>query len=1260
MACLLLESLQLLCAPRPASGAPQATQTPPAIVEANSEQPPAGGHPKEPINAAEALEARGSFGEAAAIWQRILSSREQRLGSDHPDTATALHRLAWLQASLGQLDQAEVLYNRALAIRQQRLRADHPDLGATLNNLALLYDGQGRYQQAEAYYQRALEIADKALGAEHADLATGLNNLALLYSRQDRLSEAEPLLQRALAIREKALGPEHPETGTSIGNLAILRQNQGRYDEAERGYQQALKIHEASLGAQHPGTATSLNNLASFYDEIRGRHGEAEALYLRALAIHEQKLGPEHPLTATSLANLAIFKERTGRHSAAEKLFSRSLQIRQKALGPNHADTATSLHQLAVLHYRLGQYALAAPLLRRALRIYEGALGPAHQLVARSLNALASVYRAQARFDEAEDLYRRSLAIREQQLGEQNIYTATTLHELAHLYAVQGLYGSAEPLLRRALAIVESQLGPDHLNTAASLNDLGNLAEKQGRYAEAELLYARSLSILEKRLDRQHPDVATTLNNLALLHQKQGRPAAAEPLLELALQARQASLGAEHPDTASSLDHLAALYESQGRQSAAEELYQRALNIRVAKLAGAHPHVAASLNNLALFYERQGLPGKAEPLHRRALRLSEQAFGGRHPYVATSLNNLALLYASAGRLREAETMAQRALVIREEGLGLLHPDTATSLNSLASILLLQGRIAPSIPLLSRLARNQSDWLRRELPLQPRELRSSLLAQQEDAVASSFALLDLDPSGAPLALETRLNRQGLLAEIERRQQLLKASSAVSRALAERIAALDRQLALAARSRAEVVTLREQRGRLEGELHRLLPDLRMEEVSVSQVAVALRLLAPRGVLVEFQRYRPLQRPESGMGLWGADRYVALLLHADGRVVSIPLGEAAPIDQAVGRALAASSASRPEAADHWQRLSDRLFAPLLAELREVRELFLSPDGGLHRVPFAALSAPGDGGRLLSEIYALRLLTTGRDLLRLLQPAADGGPVVLIANPAYGARRSPERSAAKVGTAALLPASLGFNRQQRSGDLHAMVWTPLPGTAKEARALAPLLKVTRPITDEAATASLVLQQKGPRILHIATHGFFRADQPVPPGDRTGAFRAATISREDPLLRSGLVMAGANHPDADPTDDGYLTAAEVTGMNLNGTQLVTLSACKSGLGDLQTGEGVYGLQRALSVAGARSTLLSLWNVDDEGTRAFMEEYYGRLMRGDGRAAALSSTQAAFRRHVNPLFRNVYVWGAFQLGGDWRPIKAGASAASES
>lgn len=204
---------------------------------------------------------------------------------------------------------------------------------------------------------------------------------------------------------------------------------------------------------------------------------------------------------------------------------------------------------------------------------------------------------------------------------------------------------------------------------------------------------------------------------------------------------------------------------------------------------------------------------------------------------------------------------------------------------------------------------------------------------------------------------------------------------------------------------------------------------------------------------------------------------------------------------------------------------------------------------------------------------------------------------------------------------------------------------------AFIPLLSGTK------ATTTALLQQQGPKVLHIATHGFFVADQETKASNPLRAIQEDSLQvkglrQEDPQLRSGLVLAGANQPTLDPNDDGYLTSAEVLNLNLKGTELVVLSACSTGQGDVRTGEGVYGLQRSLTVAGARSTLLSLWKVEDAATAEFMVRYYKRLKAGEGRSDALAAVQKDFRDGAagNGQWKEPYFWAAWQLVGDWKPI----------
>ena len=197
-------------------------------------------------------------------------------------------------------------------------------------------------------------------------------------------------------------------------------------------------------------------------------------------------------------------------------------------------------------------------------------------------------------------------------------------------------------------------------------------------------------------------------------------------------------------------------------------------------------------------------------------------------------------------------------------------------------------------------------------------------------------------------------------------------------------------------------------------------------------------------------------------------------------------------------------------------------------------------------------------------------------------------------------------------------------------------------------------------ATANAIKQQKAPYLLHLATHAYFLADQPEEEMSDSGlqefsgsrGLKLRALHGENPLLRSGIALAGANQPAANPADDGHLTALEVAQLDWEGTELVVISACESGLGDIKAGEGVYGLKRAIAVAGARSSLLSLWKVNDEATAVFMESFYERLKEGEGRADALAATQRQFRENPPmPAWNHPYYWAAFQLSGDWKPIE---------
>jgi CHAT domain-containing protein len=318
------------------------------------------------------------------------------------------------------------------------------------------------------------------------------------------------------------------------------------------------------------------------------------------------------------------------------------------------------------------------------------------------------------------------------------------------------------------------------------------------------------------------------------------------------------------------------------------------------------------------------------------------------------------------------------------------------------------------------------------------------------------------------------------------------------------------------------------------------------------------------------------------------------------------------------------------------------------EIRRLLIAPDGQLNLIPFAALV--DEQRRYLVERYTISYLTSGRDLLRLQTASPRGNAPLVVANPVFGR----------------FLASLGGGDQtdgkRPAGDQAAdlIFFQPLPGTEAEALAIKTVLPEAVLLLGKEATEAAVKQADAPRILHIATHGFFFSEResspeetrsPVSnnqPDDRARVITTRAVHAENPLMRSGLALAGANQ-GKNGEDDGVLTALEAAGLDLSGTQLVVLSACDTGVGDIRIGDGVQGLRRALVLAGSESQVMSLWPVSDEATKNLMIPYYKALQEGKERSEGLRQVQLRMLRGPKGQ-RHPFYWAAFIQSGEWAEL----------
>ncbi|MFM6570621.1 MAG: tetratricopeptide repeat protein [Microcystis panniformis] len=851
---------------------------------------------------------------------------------------------------------------------------------------------------------------------------------------------------------------------------------------------------------------------------------------------------------------------------------------------------AERLTQQVIQLYQQGKYNEAIPLAEQALAIIKQQLGDNHPLTAQSLNNLALLYYSQGRYSEAEPLYKEALAISKQQLGDNHPDTAISLNNLAELYRVQGRYSEAEPLYKQALAIWKQQLGDNHPDTAISLNNLAELYKSQGRYSEAEPLYKEALSIWEQQLGDNHPLTALSLNNLAELYRVQGRYSEAEPLYHRSLAIFKQQLGDNHPNTAASLNNLAGVYYSQGRYSDAEPLYKQALTIMKQQLGDNHPNTAASLNNLAELYRVQGRYSEAEPLYHRSLAIFKQQLGDKHPKAGTSLNNLSVFYQSQDDIPQAINYRTQALAVEEY--------------------------------------NLSENLYMGDDKQKQDYMATVLGTTNGVISLNLQAAPNNPEATRLALKTILERKGRILDVSTNSlQILRqrTDDLESQQLLTQLIEVRTQLSNLTfkkpddfpspeiyRQQLNEVTakakeIEDKIGRRSAEFRNLSQPITLEGIQ--------KLIPANAALVEIVRYQPFNPKAPENKRFGIPRYAVYILYPNGDIKAKDLGEAKPIDDKLiyfRDNLADAQTPIPQLQASARQLDEKLMQPIRQLLGNTRTILLSPDAALNLIPFEALV--DENNQYLVENYHITYLTSGRDLLRLKDKFASQQPPIIMADPFYG----------KAGKKVALT---------RSIDLSEFTFPGLPGTEQEAKAIENLLPQATVLTGSQATENAVKQVKKPNILHIATHGFF--------------IKPESNVIENPLLRSGLVLAGVTIGQSEG-DDGVLTALEITALNLVGTKLVVLSACDTGKGVIKIGQGVYGLRRALVIAGSESQLISLSKVSDDATKDLMVAYYGRLQKGEGRSEALRQIQLGMLKSEN--YQHPFYWASFIISGDWTPM----------
>ena len=919
-----------------------------------------------------------------------------------------------------------------------------------------------------------------------------------------------------------------------------------------------------------------------------------------------------------------------GKYAEIMPFLESSLSMISSQAGMESIPYARVINYRGVVHFYLQKWLESEKDYIEAMEIRKRLQGESHNSVAMGMNNLAYLYMVTGRLDESEKLYKEALLLREKVVGKQSPDYAWSLTNLGILYYNTSRYEEGEVLFKQALEIRSKNPGKQHPLYAGSLNNLASMYMIMGRYESAEPLYLESLRIKEKTSGKDSPDYFNTLENLAILYNKLGRHQEAEKIYLETKAIKEKVLRPEDPDYASVLVNLGVLYKEMDNYQRAEELLSKALALKEKIYGLTSMEIAEVLINLSSLHLKNNNITKADSFLVRAQDIIIHSVGQEHDDYADCLSLRAEILIRQKEFQLAEKCLIEAKSILASRFGKEHPNYRSLLLQLAAFYESRFRYKESESLF-----NESFILeRKQLKIGAEFLSESELSnyvasfQKDNESLTSFAMrrvnLREDPSAlVKICFDNALFHKGFLLNAANQVNTIAARDTAAQRLQLKLKSLRRRLAeqyaLPARERDSllVLDLETRANRLEKDLVSGIARISEGKKDVSWIDVQASLKHGEAA-VEFMEYH-VNGSDSPDSLW----YVALVLKAgDPSPVAVSMCEGKSLSQLlfqgydrrldyVNKLYAFSGRGASMVSEKEKSLSELIWNSLSPYLKGINTIYLTPAGLLHLVNLAAI--PLTETEVLADLYQVRILGSTRKLVtfdvRSIQKvtAVLYGGVVYDADSTFLAMHYPNTSqdlASRAQKQVSTTENLG----------HGEDWAFLKWTEKEITGIESVLDksgcTSKIFSGASATEESFKmiddQPDKPTVIHLATHGFFFAD----PGSKGTAHeqeeRSFKISA-NPLIRSGLILAGANHAwrtghsISSEAEDGILTAYEISQMDLSGTQLAVLSSCETGLGDIEGSEGVYGLQRAFKIAGVKYIIMSLWQVPDKQTSMLMK-----------------------------------------------------------
>ncbi|WP_419194104.1 CHAT domain-containing tetratricopeptide repeat protein [Novipirellula herctigrandis] len=870
------------------------------------------------------------------------------------------------------------------------------------------------------------------------------------------------------------------------------------------------------------------------------------------------------------------------------------------------------------------------------------------------LGELAILERVFGRLEDALKYAKRAISLADLVLDDDSTERGHLLYTLAMIESQLGDQTSAIESLNRAICVFEDAGSESRVDIAMSTSSLAAMYDAIGNIPQAETHFMEALHHFDAKVNPNPIDqpivYSMILTSVGAFYRDIGDyDKASKYLLQSVKQSEQLH-GSSSIPFADALKEYAFLLKKRGQLHEAQIHYRRVLAIEEDRLGKTNPNIAFDWHMLGGVMAASGENKAAIDCDLKAIELYENVNAGKTPFMATLLNNLAWSHLREGNFGEGEKQLDRALKLYLEIHGSEHSETANALSTRSVLKAHAGKLDGAIADLKQATKIYERIIRLTLDVGSDKAKLNFLRSLEGktnlAYCLHFQFAPNNQNAARLALETILQRKGRVMEVLRdRRRHLSRTKHVDEGLVEQLGTVKAELSksllqtggVSHEAKLRIHSLKDKQDQLERQLVSSLGSLGVDYQEPSLASVA-QGLPTKGVLLEYVKYwdEDLSVPQ-GARASIPRRYGVYLLRSDQTFEFALLGKADRIDSKIIEfRKAIADRSEAETRRLGKELYELLVFPLHRHLADKRQILISPDSFLNLLPFCALI--DDRDRFLIEDFELTYLGCGRDLIRLSSEPTKReavSPMFIVANPATDAELGEESTA------------------RRSRHHETREFTSLPGAEAEGKAIKRMFPAASLVSGKEASEYIVKSLKSPQMVHVASHGFFlpRIRREVffdyGGGKTMKLLLPEPLLNENPLVRSGLVMAGADHFCGGHGDDGILTALELSNVDLSGTELAVLSACQTAVGEVYDGEGVFGLRRALVLAGARTQVISLWNIDDQSTSVLMQQFYKNLQNGQSRSEAIRSSQLSLLRND---YKSPIHWAVFQLSGDWRSL----------